>query len=98
MPPGCVAQDVAGCYNACTMNAMRMLLSQSIDYAGLFPPAELDMASALENFVGYSSGPFSWALGRFIVPVSRIAEFEAMLRRIPLREVDRPCRFAALLG
>src|SRR4051812_46206928 len=98
MPPGCVAQDVAGCYNACTMDAMRMLLSESIDYAGLFPPAELDMASALDNFGRYSSGPSSWALGRFIVPVSRLSEFEAMLARIPLHRTDRPWRFAALLG
>jgi len=80
------------------MNAIRTLLQESIDYAGLFPPAELDMGTALENYVRYSSGPSSWALGRFIVPVSRLAEFEVELRHIPLRPVDWPWRFAALLG
>lgn len=80
------------------MSAIRTLLTQSIDYAGLFPPAELDMGTALENYVQYSSGPSSWALGRFIVPVSRLPEFEAALRHIPLRQVDWPWRFTALLG
>jgi hypothetical protein len=80
------------------MNAMRTLLAQSIDYAGLFPPTELDMGPALENFIRYSGGPTSWALGRFIVPVSRLPEFEAMLQRMPLHQGERPARFAALLG
>jgi hypothetical protein len=80
------------------MNAIRTLLAQSIDYAGLFPPAELDFSTALENYVRYSTGPSSWALGRFIVPLSRLAEFETGLRGIPHRQADRPWRFAALLG
>jgi hypothetical protein len=80
------------------MSAIRTLLSKSIDYAGLFPPAELDMGTALENYVRYFTGPSSWALGRFIVPVSRLAEFEDRLRHIPLHQVHWPWRFAALLG
>ena len=80
------------------MSAIRTLLAQSIDYAGLFPPAALDMGTAFENYVRYFTGPSSWALGRFIVPVSRLAEFEAALQHIPHRPVDRPWRLAALLG
>ena len=80
------------------MTAIRTLLQESIDYAGLFPPAELDMGTALDNYVRYSNGPSSWALGRFIVPVSRLAEFEAGLHHIPPRPVHRPRRLAALLG
>jgi hypothetical protein len=92
------AQDVSECYNPCTVSAIRTLLAQSIDYAGLFPPADLDMGTALENYVRYSTGRSSWALGRFIVPVGRLAEFEIGLKRIPGRPVDWPWRFAALLG
>jgi hypothetical protein len=80
------------------MSAIRTLLAKSIDYAGLFPPAALDMDTALENYARYFTGPSSWALGRFIVPVSRLAEFEATLRHISPHQVDRPWRFAALLG
>jgi hypothetical protein len=56
------------------------------------------MGTALENYARYFTGPSSWALGRFIVPVSRLAEFEVGLRHIPLRQVDWPWRFAAILG
>jgi hypothetical protein len=78
------------------MTAIRTLLRGSIDYAGLFPPAGLDMVTALENYARYSSGPSSWALGRFIVPATRLTECEVELRRL----AGRPAKwaFAALLG
>jgi hypothetical protein len=79
------------------MSAIRTLLAGSIDYAGLFPPAGLDMGLALENYARYSTGPSSWALGRFIVPVNRLAEFEAGLGRL-LGPAAGAWRFAALLG
>jgi hypothetical protein len=80
------------------MSAIRTLLQASIDYAGLFPPAEVDMRTALENYARYSSGPSSWALGRFILPVSRLDEFDVHLRRIPVHPIESPWRVAALMG
>ncbi|HET6778014.1 MAG TPA: hypothetical protein VFH26_03945 [Gemmatimonadales bacterium] len=80
------------------MTAIQTLLQGSIDYAGLFPPAELDMRTALENYVRYSRGSSSWALGRFIVSVSRLDELERNLPSIPLRPLNVPWRFAALMG
>jgi hypothetical protein len=59
------------------MQAIQTLLHASIDYAGLFPPAALDMKTAVENFARYHSGDDAWALGRFIVPAARLQEFEA---------------------
>lgn len=56
---------------------MRVLLQNAIDYAGLFPPAGLDMRPAVSNFATYLAGEDSWALGRFVVPVSRLDEFAA---------------------
>ena len=52
------------------------LLHGLVDYAGLFPPASEDMRPALENYASYFDGPDRGALGRFIVPVSRLAELE----------------------
>lgn len=52
------------------------LLSGLIDYAGLFPPAGLGMEAAVANYARYLRSPEAWMLGRFIVPVSRLAEFE----------------------
>ncbi len=80
------------------MSAIRTLLQGSIDYAGLFPPAELDMPTALQNYAHYASGPSSWALGRFILPVSRLDELEVHLIRLPLRPIDSPWHLAALIG
>jgi hypothetical protein len=80
------------------MSAIRTLLQGSIDYAGLFPPAELDMGTALENYARYSAGPWSWALGRFIVSVSELDELAHKLPRMPLPHIDSPWRFAALVS
>ncbi len=54
----------------------RLLFEGLIDYAGLFPPAALAMAPAVRNYAGYLQREEAWMLGRFIVPSSRLAEFE----------------------
>jgi hypothetical protein len=64
------------------MTTLRTLLTNVIDYAGLFPPASLDVHSAVSNYAAYLSGEDSWALGRFIVPVVRLDEFGKTLRKI----------------
>ncbi len=51
-------------------------MEQIVDYAGLFPPAKLDMAPTVRNYAAYRSGADSWMLGRLIVPVARLGEFE----------------------
>jgi hypothetical protein len=58
------------------MRSVRALLNRVIDYAGLFPPAKLDMASTVRNYAEYLKGNDSWMLGRLIVPVARLDEFE----------------------
>ncbi len=59
-----------------TMKTLRSLLENLIDYAGLFPPAELPMADAVKNYAVYRQSEYSWMLGKFIVPASRLEEFE----------------------
>jgi len=56
---------------------LRVLLTEIIDYAGLFPPSQVSMAVAVRNFATYLKGKDSWMLGRFIVPVGRLDEFSA---------------------
>jgi hypothetical protein len=53
-----------------------MLLAGLIDYAGLFPPAALDMPTALRNYAAYREGGFAWMLGRFVVPAARVGEVD----------------------
>lgn len=50
-------------------------LSDLIDYAGLFPPAKLDMQKAVETYNRAKMGEHEFMLGRFICPVSRLPEF-----------------------
>ena len=60
-----------------TPPAVRELLSHAVDYAGLFPPAALDMESAVAQYAEYRRSPEAWMLGRFVVPVARFVEFGA---------------------
>jgi len=59
------------------MTAIRSLLAGVIDYAGLFPPASLDMQTAIRNYSAYRASDEAWMLGRFIVPAQRLVEFSA---------------------
>jgi hypothetical protein len=58
------------------VKAVDALLSGLVDYAGLFPPASEGMREALENYASYREGEDRAALGRFIVPASRLRELE----------------------
>jgi hypothetical protein len=60
------------------MRAIESLLAGLIDYAGLYPPAALDMRSAVANYLAYSQSRHSQALGRFIVDVRRIEELRSV--------------------
>ncbi len=53
------------------MSAIETLLADLIDYAGLYPPAGLDMHAAVRNYLGYSRGPHAQVLGRFVVDLDR---------------------------
>jgi hypothetical protein len=79
------------------MMALRALLAGIVDYAGLFPPAALDMASAVRNYADYRSDSEAWMLGRFVVPVSRLEEFLAERRGVTPAD-NEPWKLAALLG
>jgi len=54
--------------------ALRALLTESIDYAGLFPPAALPLAIVEERYRGFRASPEAWMLNRLVLPVGRLAE------------------------
>jgi hypothetical protein len=58
-------------------DARRLLLESLVDYAGLFPPAGLSMGDAVARYDAYLCAANSWALGKFVLPVARLEEFEA---------------------
>ena len=78
---------------------IQRLLEHLIDYAGLFPPAQLDMETAVANYASYVAGPRHWMLERMIVPVSRLDEFEAAAAgMLPTGEDDEPWALSVLVS
>src|SRR5262249_30173450 len=53
------------------------LLNGVIDYAGLFPPAQLPLDQAFTKYLAYRDCPDSWMLGRFVIPATRLGELTA---------------------
>ncbi|MCU0646783.1 MAG: hypothetical protein MUF00_02200 [Gemmatimonadaceae bacterium] len=58
-----------------TTTAARILVDGVIDYAGLFPPAALELPTTIRNFARYRGGNHGWMLGRFVVPVGQLEAF-----------------------
>lgn len=58
-----------------SLRSVQNLFAGLIDYAGLFPPAELSMQAAVKNYRHYHTSEHAWMLGRFILPVARFDEF-----------------------
>jgi len=81
------------------LSSVRTLLSSIVDYAGLFPPAGLDMQTTVRNYASYLQSEHSWMLGRIVVPVARLREFkQAAAELLPKGETDDPWRISALTG
>jgi len=75
--------------------ALQVFLDGMIDYAGLFPPASLDMLSCMDHYRHYLTGKDHWALGRFCLPVSRLDEF---LNAQENDVADAPWRLTGILS
>lgn len=61
---------------------LQTLLTGTIDYAGLFPPAALSMREAVARYADYRGAAEAWALGRFVVPLGRVEELVAAQRAV----------------
>jgi hypothetical protein len=53
--------------------SLRALLAGVIDYAGMFPPAQLPLEEALRNDAAYRQSPDAWMLGRFVLSATKLA-------------------------
>jgi hypothetical protein len=77
--------------------ALRALVAEVVDYAGLFPPASLSMEAAVAAYAEYLASADAWMLGRCVVPVSRLDELAAAAGLVTgLR--GAPWRLSALVG
>lgn len=65
-----------------------------IDYAGLFPPADLSLDTAITNYSDYLDSEDAWMLSRFIIPAASLAKLEPYSGE--LFSDERPFSFSVL--
>lgn len=78
--------------------SLQVLLSGSIDYAGLFPPSQISMPEAVINYATYKNSNYNWMLGRFIVPIGRLDEFYESAREFISRDAQSAWRVSVIAG
>ncbi len=61
------------------MHALHAFMERIIDYAGLFPPAELPLPQVVRNFARDHGGPHATLLNRIICPTRRLDEFAELV-------------------
>lgn len=61
------------------VKSLKTFTSKIIDYAGLFPPASLELAQAFHNFVFYSQSEYRDMLSKFIIPANRLPELTSIM-------------------
>ena len=76
-------------------NALRALLTGIVDYAGLFPPAALDLPTAVRNYQSYRSSDDRWMLGRFVVGVAKLPELRASIASLKANDGACPVSVVA---
>src|SRR5258708_5547217 len=78
-----------------TMGTIDVFMRRILDYAGMFPPANLALDAALREFRDYQRHSRSDFLGRFVIPLNRLEKvadhsgpFTAVLRASALTMVE----------
>jgi hypothetical protein len=61
------------------LTPLKQLLTSIVDYAGLFPPAQLSLPAAMAQYDRAQSSPHRWMLDRFVLPASRLPELITQL-------------------
>jgi hypothetical protein len=59
--------------------SLHALLTAIVDYAGLFPPAQLNLATAIAQYQHHQTEPHSWMLGRFVLKLSQFETFQQFI-------------------
>lgn len=54
--------------------SFKAFMQEIIDYAGLFPPANLSLDTSIQKYSQYRKSDDSWMLSRYIIPSARLKE------------------------
>ena len=74
-----------------------IILEGIIDYAGLYPPASLELDSVIAHWNEYINSEDSWMLGRLIIPANRLEEFQQLASGLFPPESQDPWQLSVLL-
>lgn len=64
------------------LTSLQLLLTSIVDYAGLFPPAQLSLLEAMTIYDRAQTSPHAGMLDRFVIPVSRLGELDHALTEL----------------
>jgi hypothetical protein len=70
-----------------TPDSLRALLTRLIDYAGLFPPASLDLPTVLANYERYAASGESWMLNRLVLRATQLDALDPR-SKFPITLID----------
>lgn len=56
--------------------SFKAFMREIVDYAGLFPPADLSLDTSLQKYSNYRKNEDAWMLSRYIIPAGRLSELK----------------------
>lgn len=68
------------------VTGLQSWLDGAFDYAGLFPPANLGMESALREYIDLHDQPAGFLVDRFLVPAKRFTEMAGLLESVGVQQ------------
>lgn len=77
-----------------TQHPFSAFANRLIDYAGLFPPAALDLDQALSNYAAYQESADHWLIGRFVLPARLLPDLNR--DRMAAFTFDNPLELAVI--
>jgi hypothetical protein len=80
------------------LTSLKQLLTSIVDYAGLFPPAQLSLLEAMTQYDRAKSSPYQWMLDRFVLPASRLQELVTLLPKFCEGDEFNPWSLSVILS
>ncbi|MBT4584021.1 MAG: hypothetical protein HOC93_02950 [Phycisphaerae bacterium] len=74
-----------------------LMLEGILDYAGLYPPANLKMEQVVHNWANYIQSEDNWMLAKLIIPSNRLDEFKYAAVDLLPKQKDEAWQLSVLL-
>lgn len=80
------------------LTSLKSLLTSIVDYAGLFPPAQLSLPEAASIYDRAKASPDRWMLDRFVIPAVRLSDLHHTLTTLTERQSSTPWSLSVILS